>query len=297
MLNKQTGFTTFFDAIVPSFERNVITSQLSRIFKETDELLLPNLEIDESSIRKTDSYQALAKELKGNDKYRGKVVDYLKDTLKRLLDGRTDFESMIEKNFNSTVHKEGLDYKRAQILMLVNHIDFLNRYIMEFLLLSTREALGSDYYAVKPLNRTYVMSQNNLKLCAAVCGALEKKPKEYGKVMRRLEGITIDEETREMTEANLGDDIDPFKANFHTVDYNIFYLVGKVYNALYVFWFEFKQEQAAKLTQQVAKLRLRQRNGTPEEAEEIDRILKYHDDRLNRLKGEIQEELADASGD
>ena len=292
------GFTTFVDTMLPSIARNSILDHIQRIMKDLDEVVIPSLSVENNTIERTDAYKFLERSIKSETtKYRGSVIGYMKETAQRLLDGQRDLETLINKTFGKEIAKEGLDYKRAQILNMINLLEFFNRYTLQFLLVATKEALADKYYGSEKRDKDYVLSNNNANLYGKVCLALEKKFSEYDKIMRKLDGVTIDQETRALTESNLGKEADPMETNFYTVDFNIFYLIGKVYNGLYVYFFEIKQQQALKLQQHVVKLKLKRDGASDEELVEVDKAIVYHTNRLNRLQGEIEVELNDANGD
>lgn len=289
-----TGFLNFISGLLPSTGRHEILTEIDRVMKDMDESVLPSCSVMRSTIDNTEVYKKLAMHLRGRSKdFRGDIPAYLTALVKKTLDGRRDLEKIIEKQFGKEIEKEGIDYKRGHILHLIALLGFFNEYIIRFMLSATKEALGDSYYPDDKRNSEHVNFKSNMEKFSVICSALEKEFKNLNKVMENVDGITVDAETAKSTNAVVGDAIDPLKTGFYTVDYNPFYLLGKLRNRIHLFMFEYKQEQVSKLQLHVAKLNEQKANGG--DTTSLDKAISYHSNRLNKLSAEIEEELNDAS--
>lgn len=293
---RNSGIWDFVDTILPSFERIQILDEVERVIKDTKEVVLPGLDINDETIRSSATHNMVFNALNrsGGKLFKGNVVNYIKKVTELTIDGKDDLIKLVEKTFNRKISKEGLDYKRGHLLHLVSLLEFYNRYAIQFLLVTTKEVLDDKYYPVDKVESMFVKDSDNINKFVAVCHALEHEFKNYTKLMVKVDGITMDEDTREVTETTLGEDADPLSVGFYTVDFNPFYLIGKVANQIYVFFFDIKREQARKLALHVTKLKQQREGASEEEIAAIDKAIGYHSDRLNKMNGEIEEVLADA---
>lgn len=290
-----TGFLDFIAGLLPSTNRNEILVEIDRVMKDMDETVLPSCNVMRSTIQDTAIYKKLGGHLNSHaPDYRGDIPTYLTALVKKTLDGRRDLEKIIEKKFGKEIEKEGLDYKRGHILHLIAMLEFFNSYVIRFMLCATKQALADSYYPADKRDLEFVSFVGNLEKFSVICAALEKEFKNLDKILSKVDGITVDKETAKSTSAVIGAGIDPLKTGFYTVDYNPFYLGGKIKNQIHLFFFEYKQEQVKKLQFHVMKLNEQKANGIGN-TEQLDKSIAYHSNRLNRLSAEIEEELNDAS--
>lgn len=290
------GVWDFFDTMLPSFERIQITEEIERVFKDTRDVTHPALDINVDTIDKTSTYSLLFNSIDraGSKHFRGDLIKYIKEITTKTLDGKGDLIKLVEKAFNRTIVREGLDYKRGHMLHVIALLEFYNRYVIQFLLVTTKEALGDKYYPVDKSEKAFVTDVLNVRKFTALCLALENEFKNYDRLLAKVDGITMDEETREASETILGKEADPLSVGFYTVDFNPFYQLGKLFNQVYVFFFDIKREQASKLSLHIVKLKQQREDANSEALAGIDKAIAYHSNRLNKLNGEIEEVLADA---
>lgn len=288
-----TGLFDFIGGMLPSFNRSDIHNEIDRVMKDMDGAVLQAADVMRRDIEKTEAYALMNIVLKNNTRdYRGDVPEYLKKIINKALEERRDLDKTIERLFNKEVHREGLDYKRGHILHLISLIEYFNSFVMYFMLTATKESINDPFYPADKRDREKVMFKPNVEKFASICAALEVGFKKFDKLMVKVDGITLDEESRDIVDATVGKDVDPLKTGFYSVDTNPFYLSGKIKNSIYVWFFEFKQTQLEKLKLHVMKLN-KQRDNVEGDTTALDKSIAYHSNRLNKLSAEIQEELDD----
>lgn len=292
---KNTGLVTFIDSMLPSFERTIIEKELERLFKQMEELVLPATEIGDQVISRSKTYGILERELKRNgNAFKGRPSFYVNSVVAKVVDEQRDLFSLIEKIFSKEVEREGLDYKRAHLLHFISLLEFFNDYCMKFYLSATKEIMENEYHPVDKEEKHFAQDHNNAIKFAHILKALEKGFKGIDKALEPVKGTHVDLDDVELFEAMAGADADPLKVGFYTVDYSPFYLVGKVYNAIYVWLFEYKKHQRDKLEQHVAFLNRKKASGDIKDMKNIEEVISHHSNRLNRLNAEIEEELDNA---
>lgn len=291
---KNKGLVAFIDSMLPSFERTIIENELTRLFKQMEEILLPATEINDTVIDRSKVYAVLAKELgrNGND-FKGRPSHYINSVIAKAINEKDDLFKLIEKVFSREVEREGLDYKRANILHFISLLEFVIDYGMKFYLSSTKEVMDNKYHVVDKEEYAFASNHGNATKFAHLLKALEKGFKGIDKALKPVEGTVVDLDDIELFETMAGVDADPLKVGFYTIDYSPFYLVGKVFNSVYVWLFEYKKHQRDKLEQHVMYLK-RKRDAGEGDLESLEKIINHHSGRLNILDAEIEEELENA---
>lgn len=285
----------FISSVFQPTKKDDLIKSLEKVFDLIEQSILPGLELSDRVYDNSPTYQSVERRLKNAPEtkadFKGEVLRYTRMNLENLIDQREKIVRFFSESFREDIQREGLDYRRAHLLKLVDGYTFYADFCGKMMFAVTAE-LASDAYSNKRLLKEfsdYCTDPENSKAFAAMSKIAGMKAKEIGSALNSVKDISFSVETADIMEKTHSKKINPLSSGYLPVISDIWMFGGDLWNE----WIQLRhqrataQAEAARLN--VLYLTRKKATASPEELEEIEKQISYYQSRINVLEQKIQD--------
>jgi len=299
------GIKNFFSAMLPDFEKSRIMDDLAEDYKELNILkemysVMPN-EIDDYILA---SNKELVRQMERYVKdYRNTITGHIQEVTDLRLKESTELESFIDDIYGRVVLKDNMDYRKVQMVRFIDGLAFYIKYAKALLLVSTTDMVndlreGAKIKGMRSVvvdeDREFIRDSNNIRSFAIMSDALAKPVKEIRDALNKMSKVQFDEQTHDMMVKSNGVDADPLRMGLLPVIGSFVYHVGLAINNYLAYRQEATKEELERLQVQVMLLRrLKESEVDKSAVAKLDKQIKYYDNRINKLRGKLEDMVDD----
>lgn len=290
--SKGLSLKSFYLKLLPDIKKRDMLLDMTSIYEELNTIVAPMYGLDVKLTISGKVGERLAGALKrGYSKHSGSVYFDVKRAIETIASQEDDVFKMVESTFNNEIIKAIIDYRSLNIIKYVESIHFFNQYARQLLTALVLEEFKDDPYLVTPVDKeatTFVLDPANINAFVKVIDVLTMDVSDFTKAIKNLEGFVFNEENYDAVKASNGRKLDPLTLGL-LGNYNPFLFFGKLSNDWRLTRHERNKETLSKLQLTILALKQRQeKTETPEERERLEKQIKYHANRANRLNGKIE---------
>lgn len=283
----------YIQSLLPNFERKTMEDNLKSVRKELTETIIPHYERSATLLAnakfKDSTLQRFERDFSRNVKtrHRGNYVQVISRILPRLVEITNSTERMVEQYFSRDVVKSSLTYSRAQIIQLVEALDFATRYSRKLLILTV-----SKETAVLDNRRDNPMTSAEIKWLESHAGdfmdimnSLDRSGKEVESIVRNIPDIEVDETNiDEVIRVSGQSSLNPLNLNRQGFRFNPIYHIRMMKAEWDVARYESSKEEKKLLEYEILDLE-NMMNGDPDP--KLQKAIEYTRERVAKINKRI----------
>lgn len=295
--------SNYVQRLLPKFGRDTIEGSIRDIRKELTEHTLPPYESALPLLKdwtfKDKQFIEMERLFKREvqSKFHGNFIEVTFEILKRTNDNLNVLEKLVEKEFARDVVRSSMTYSKAQILRLVEAVDFVITYSRKnliFVLGRETNLYRQNGMVGKEMRPSEIeWLQANRTTFIALLKTLDRPTRELEKIIDGIPDIEVDPSNEDMVAATSGrKSIDPMSLGFYSNFKNPIFYIGMRYAEWQVSRYDRAREERTMLEYQILEL---ENSMDGKEDPKIQRAMEYTQDRLDKLNRKISkfEEVGD----
>ena len=286
--------------LVPKFEKTRILDDIEGVYRINKECLIPSLETAESMFKQTKYsselvtkyVEAFEKATRGSAK--GGVIKGNLLVAKNSLEVLEFLKSLVEDQFGDVIVKDGLTFKKANILRYIEAIRFYSDYTRLFVRwLVTKETeakfpadVDPDVNAFTPAQESYI--RDNFTNYTALVELVAKSVKELSETFEGIPEALVNERSNGINSALGGAGrTDPFGfSGLIASKWDPFYAMGMAWNAWVINRYNAAVDERRALELRLLRQKELERNAPNPKTKEI---IEYTETRLAKLNSKIKD--------
>lgn len=282
----------FFTDIFSSTNKDDLIKSLNISFDIAEKQVIPMLMLNDVDYQDTVTYKRLETNVKRDGAgYNGQLIRYSRESLETLVDQREKIIKLLEEVFRDNIQAEGLDYRRANLIRLIDGYVFLIDYFGKFSFSVTAEAVP-DAYRKKQLVKEYsdhCGSNENIRAAVILLNISRLKAKEITRSLEDLKDISFSVKSADVMAKSYGDKVDPLKLNILPGIGHLALYIGDAMNS----WTKYRHERATHNLEatrlNVLYLERSKAGASPEELATIQTQIDFYNGRINTLEQKIED--------
>jgi hypothetical protein len=284
------SFSQFLAALSPTVEKRQVIESIAKTVSSINLYTLPALKAayelwqgQKFKSRINRDFEAQVQAVLERKPIFAQLVALTENTLLVL----NTLDKEVDKIFSSHEATRALTYAKATTLRVIQAAELVslyNRRILNYAYWLESEELGGEDIAGPTPNEQEWLRDNMAAYLTALV-ALDKKPDEYGPMLRQLPDVPVSDENEGDLRATLGSgNVDPLGVSNLSVRWNPFYLIGMLQADIQASSYKSAEQEAQLLEYRL--LQLQQLRDSTQDAK-LDKEIDYTQQRVTSAHAEL----------